>query len=73
MNAKALALAAKAENPTLRFAYHEDSCVGVFSDTLSRFQMCYSRALGIEGWIRTTVEVLINGAPPVADNEWVEV
>jgi hypothetical protein len=74
MTAHELAHASKAANPELRFAYHEDSAVGVFNSALNRFQMCYSRALGVQGWIYTgDQEILINGNPPIPAEEWSEI
>lgn len=61
------------DNPNHRFALSDDGqAIGVWSDYLGRFRMLVGEA--VNGmWVHLPHEFLINGRPPYAPEQWIEV
>lgn len=74
ITAELIAIACKEANPGMRFAVHNDTCVGVWTEEAGCFIAIYSKTI-FDTWIdiRDTGLPLVNGERVPPDNEWVEI
>jgi hypothetical protein len=74
VTAEEIARALKEANPGMRFAHHNDNCVGVWTENAGRFIGIYAKAFTGQ-WVDYS-EIglpLVNDKPVVADEDWIEV